>query len=138
MDRNQFLEIARSYLDVPFVHQGRSREGVDCVGLVICVAREAGLIEPTYNYSRYSYAGDPSILISELDKLLIKKTVDHKSSCDLLVFSLPNFPCHTAIYCGGNRVIHALNTIGRVVEHRLNPAWIRKLCLCYSIPGLED
>lgn len=44
--RQQVLEAAESMLGLPFVHQGRSdRTGVDCVGLLVCIARKLGYPE---------------------------------------------------------------------------------------------
>lgn len=44
--RKQILEAAESMLGLPFVHQGRSdRTGVDCVGLLVCIARKLGYPE---------------------------------------------------------------------------------------------
>lgn len=39
-------EAARKYEGVPVVEGGRSREGLDCVGLVLCVAHDLGLNFP--------------------------------------------------------------------------------------------
>lgn len=36
------VDTARTYLRVPYVPCGRNRFGVDCIGLVICVARDLG------------------------------------------------------------------------------------------------
>lgn len=39
--RQRIIEVARSYIGLPFVHQGRSKEtGVDCVGLLVCMGTE--------------------------------------------------------------------------------------------------
>jgi cell wall-associated NlpC family hydrolase len=48
-----FIDAARSYLGVPWVHQGRSRKGVDCVGLVVLAMRAIGIDAPlSANYGR--------------------------------------------------------------------------------------
>lgn len=39
----QFLEAARSWIGVPWVHQGRTRSGIDCVGLIVKSAEECGI-----------------------------------------------------------------------------------------------
>lgn len=60
MDKQQkFVEVARGWIGTPWAHQGRSRTGIDCVGLVIEAAKECGLpidLEPNYgrmqNYAR--------------------------------------------------------------------------------------
>jgi cell wall-associated NlpC family hydrolase len=39
-------EAARQYVGAPIVEGGRSREGCDCVGLIVCTARDLGLSFP--------------------------------------------------------------------------------------------
>lgn len=40
------VDRARAYLGVPWRHLGRSRAGVDCIGLVLLAAADAGLSLP--------------------------------------------------------------------------------------------
>lgn len=40
---DQVVKAARRYLDVPFKLHGRTRAGLDCIGLLIAVARDFGL-----------------------------------------------------------------------------------------------
>lgn len=46
MSAQAFILAARALLDVPWVHQGRSERGVDCIGLVVLAARAAGIEAP--------------------------------------------------------------------------------------------
>lgn len=41
-----FLAAARGFLGVPWVHQGRTERGVDCIGLIVLSARAVGLEVP--------------------------------------------------------------------------------------------
>ena len=41
-----FVAAARSYVGVPWRHLGRSRTGLDCIGLVLLAAREVGVELP--------------------------------------------------------------------------------------------
>src|SRR5687767_7481722 len=53
---HEVIGVARNWLGVPYRHQGRSRLGVDCIGLAVVVARELDLIPagfvPPFNYTR--------------------------------------------------------------------------------------
>ena len=42
-DPDAIIAAARAWLGVPWRHQGRTRQGVDCAGLVVLVGREFGL-----------------------------------------------------------------------------------------------
>ena len=46
MSPDGFAAAARGYVGVPWRHLGRSRTGLDCIGLVLLAARDAGLVLP--------------------------------------------------------------------------------------------
>ena len=43
MTRQQFILEARTWIGVPWRHQGRTRQGIDCVGLLVRVAQDCGM-----------------------------------------------------------------------------------------------
>lgn len=43
LTRAAIITAARAQLGTPFRHQGRSAQGVDCVGLLICIGRALDL-----------------------------------------------------------------------------------------------
>jgi cell wall-associated NlpC family hydrolase len=46
--REKIISVAHEYLGTPYRHQGRLKYvGVDCIGLVMCVAEEVGLLRFT-------------------------------------------------------------------------------------------
>lgn len=50
--RLQIMAAAREYLGVPFLKGGRSKQGIDCVGLLVLVGRDIGLdIQDTTDYT---------------------------------------------------------------------------------------
>jgi cell wall-associated NlpC family hydrolase len=53
MTAQAFVSAARGFLGVPWVHQGRSDKGMDCVGLIVLSIRAAGIDVPlTADYGR--------------------------------------------------------------------------------------
>src|SRR5690606_263123 len=63
--REQVINSARTYLGVKFRMYGRDRTGVDCVGLLYCVARDMGC-EPE-NFTNYTNAPESVKLQKMLD-----------------------------------------------------------------------
>ena len=126
---------AREYLGTPFVHQGRSKSGVDCVGLLICTVRDLGLTTP----AEIPYSRRP-------DGDLVKRLRQHLRRGDLCPYELtpgmvvsirlPIYPCHVAVVTEPNRIIHALASTGRVIEQSLNDAWYDRIVESYFIPGV--
>jgi cell wall-associated NlpC family hydrolase len=121
------IDAARAYLGTPFMHQGRSRHGLDCIGLLVCAARDAGAhIEDRTNYPR-----DPNGLLPiELDRQF--DAVDARMPGDILLMRFAGEPQHIALYTGAT-LIHSYASIRRVVEHRLDIKWARRIVQTYRI-----
>lgn len=118
---------ARSYLGTPFVHQGRSRLGLDCVGLLVLAARDAGAdIE-----DRADYAPDPGNLLPvELARQF--DPAEDRLPGDVLLMRFAGEPQHLAIFTGAT-VIHSHAAIRRVVEHHLDAKWLRRIVQAYRM-----
>lgn len=109
---------ARRWLGTPFVHGGRDRAGVDCVGLLVVVARALRIPhEDTLAYPRRPAAGFvlPSLVAAGLSE------ADEVGPGRVLVFrsSVSGFVYHVGIAAeheGRRTVIHATEPPGRVVE----------------------
>ena len=130
---NRVVEVARSYLGTKFHHQGRRKFiGVDCIGLIACVARELGFefVDQT-NYARLPNDGE---LQAGLEKYLLP--------CELKVgavalFKLDQEPQHVGIvsdYGNGFGLMHAYLQARKVVEHSLDEFWMKRLVTCYAFP----
>jgi cell wall-associated NlpC family hydrolase len=117
---------ARSYLGVPFRHQGQTRAGMDCAGLVLAVARDCAVDHP----DGLAYAMLPDLRL--LDDLLPRfcSRIAEPEPGAVLRFKVAGRAQHLGI-CGdhasGLSVIHANMTVGRVCEHRLDDKWRRRL-----------
>ena len=127
---------ARRWLGVPYVHQGRTRYGVDCIGLVICV-RHAVEAWPAALREVRNYARRPA------DALLVDRIAAHcqrieapEDGCVILV-RWPNHAhaTHTALYAGGH-LIHAYQFAGRVVETGHRAHWLRDTDSYWRLPGV--
>jgi NlpC/P60 family putative phage cell wall peptidase len=126
MDRSSLVTFARSYIGTPYFHAGKSRHGCDCVGLLLAVAEEAGVL--TYTPPGYS-AGwvDPDRLLSEIERFADSVEFGPVQDGDIGVFTIAGNPQHAAILTGSGTMIHAYQTVGKVVEHALAGAWERRL-----------
>lgn len=121
------IAAARAYLGTPFAHQGRSRHGLDCVGLLVLAARDAGArIE-----DRADYPADPGGLLPvELARQF--DPVEAREPGDILLMRFAGEPQHLALFTGGT-VLHCYTTVRRVVEHRLDTRWARRVVQAYRI-----
>jgi cell wall-associated NlpC family hydrolase len=131
------VSIARTWLDVPFRHQGRSRHGVDCGGLLLMVATDAGLsvAAPTV----YSMSPDPDMIADTLQTNCTRLQFRDQHPGDVLLFSFAGEPRHVGIaseLAGHPAVIHAWAKPGKVVEHRIDDLWHKRLRAVYRLRGL--
>jgi cell wall-associated NlpC family hydrolase len=122
-----FIAAARSYVGVPFRHQGRTRHGVDCIGLVVCAARDIGLTLA----DRTDYPRDPNGLL-QLEMARQFAPVESTQAGDILLMRFRGEPQHVAILAGAT-LIHGYASIGRVVEHGLDAKWRRRIVATYRL-----
>ena len=130
---------AREFVSVPWRHQGRNRVGMDCAGLIICVAHDLGLSDfDTRAYGRLPQADR----MRELMRKHCTELPAVKLSPGLV--ALMRFeaePQHLAIIAdyayGGHGIVHALMQSRRVVEHRLDDLWRSRIVALYALPNVE-
>lgn len=129
---SRIVEQARKALDVRFRHQGRSPvEGLDCIGLVIWTMRELGLSD--YDYGHYAaIPADAAPMTAELERLMERIPLEQAKEGDVLRFNMAGVPLHVGIKTDIG-VIHALSTRGKVVEHRLDEKWGRRVIEAWRI-----
>jgi len=132
------IEEARSYLGTTWVHQGRSRRGVDCVGFLLLSFMTSGI---KLNDSR-GYARKP-------DGIMLKKMMDGQKSFmtvgkndikagDVLLFRIRHDPQHVGLVVPSKTakfgMIHSYNGgEKKVVEHDLADYWIKKIVAVYRL-----
>jgi len=131
---------ARAWLGVRFRHQGRSAEGVDCAGLVICVGRKLGLLPADLDVNGYSRRPDGVSLLQACGEHLRRIPAGEARAGDVLVFRIERDPQHLAVladyFAGGHAIIHAYAPNRSVVENRLDGWWLSHLVAAYRFPGV--
>lgn len=123
-------------MGVKFRHQGRSlSQGFDCIGLVIWTMKELGLTE----FDRTHYAARPEEadeLSAELARHLVQVPLSEAQPGDVLRFAIVGAALHVGIKSELG-VIHAASAYGKVVEHRLDAKWQRRLVQAWRVPEPE-
>ena len=118
------VEIARSYIGTPFHHQGRlPGVGLDCVGVLICVARDLGLVAPDFDVTGYERMPDGVELMRHLTERFASIQQAEMRPGDIVCEAFDKHPQHVGIVGnyrhGGLTIIHAASKHGAVVETRL-------------------
>ncbi|MCA1807260.1 MAG: NlpC/P60 family protein [Actinobacteria bacterium] len=138
--RSQIVDEARAWLGTPFSHQGRSRSGVDCSGLVICVGKSLGLLDG-YVDSGYARQPDPDNMLEKLsiwgDKIHVKDALPG----DVLWFRFIQ-PMHLGILTdfsdGQLGLIHSYYEANGCVEHSLDNVWKKRVVSAFRFRGVDD
>jgi cell wall-associated NlpC family hydrolase len=137
--REQAVNEARGWIGVPFRHQGRTRAGIDCVGLLVCVGRAMGL--PAYDVTGYSRRAQGMGFIEHFRANLEEVAPAAAQAGDVVVFVETVYPCHTGILSerhGALHLIHAHAPRRVVLEEPFVGEWRDKLRFAFRFPGAEE
>ena len=129
---------ARTWLGVPWRHQGRSRAGVDCAGLVVQVAKALELAD----YDTVSYGRRPQGqgFVMHFRSQMNGVAISQAQPGDVLVFADQAYPCH----CGfltekldRPHLLHAHATRRQVIEEPYVGEWPAKIKFAFRFrnPG---
>jgi cell wall-associated NlpC family hydrolase len=129
--RDRFLSEARKWVGVPWVHQGRNRHGVDCIGLLLVTCWALGLTE--YDVRGYGRVPDGDFMRRECDRLMERALIPQPG--DVMVMRFSREPQHVLIRTERG-ALHAWAVPGRVVEVTMPDAWSRRIVAAYRVPGV--
>lgn len=103
-------EVAMQWLGTRWLLHGRSKAGLDCVGLVVVVARHLGSeVTDCLDYGRYT---QDHRLLNRL--LTISDRVVGALPGDIVVLAESRFPGHCGFLRPGGKVVHASTKRRRV------------------------
>lgn len=140
ISRNKIIGEARSWLDVRFRHQGRSRiHGVDCAGLIIVVAKALNISE--FDIADYRREPKRDEFVNHFRNNMIEKNIADRKPGDVILIRDKMFTCHSVIFNidqGQEIIIHAFASRKKVVEESYSDDWKRRTTQCFSYIGVED
>jgi cell wall-associated NlpC family hydrolase len=129
---------ARSWLGVPFRHQGRDRRGIDCVGLPVVILQELGAVESDFeirDYPRTPFQGNlEARILAHCTPL-----TDYVPGC-LVAIKWQRSLAHVAIHTDTNTLIHAYGRKPHmaVIEHGFRGAWRARYAVgAWALPGVS-
>ncbi len=135
--RATVVEAARSWVLVPWRHQGRNRNGIDCVGLVVVVCRELAIWD--YDVAGYPRDPDGSFMAHFFAAGGVRIPLLAAAPGDLILFRDAIFACHVGFVAAssfGPTIIHAHTTRRRVLEEPLVGEWRANWLAAIALPGV--
>ena len=150
--REQVVAIALSWVGVKYHHQGDSRVGVDCGGLIKAILMDAGLLPRDYLTRLpdvahgYSRAPDGVLLKQACGASMREIPVDSIQPADVLLIAWDKarkMPQHTAIVVpyrtpGHLSVVHAIGPghHNKVIQTRIDDQMRKRIVAAYALPGV--
>lgn len=132
---SDIIEVARSYVGVRYRHQGRDRiTGLDCIGLVILIAKDLDLIP--FHFERKDYGRLPNT--TELEDKLDEYCVRSDRIPGVIVgfrWTPGGLLAHAGVYTGSS-LIHSNQRVAGVVEQRFSSSWARRSTGAWRFPGV--
>jgi cell wall-associated NlpC family hydrolase len=137
----ELLEGARKMVGTPFLHQGRTGVGVDCIGFLSAAGLRSGidiasLIGVT---DSRSYGKEPSPDLLEIVQCKCEPLREPIPGA-VLLFKMPKakYPHHFALYTESGTIIHAeAMRTKRVVEQTYGSPWSKWLHSIWKVPGVR-
>ena len=139
IERSHIVSTARGYIGTPFHHQGRSVHGMDCVGLLVCIARDLGInVRDNTTYPRIP---DPAELLAGLERNGLRRLESGKDAGpgDVVVFwcrPKSREAHHVAVLTEEGTLVHALSELGRVMETPYDERWQAQTLFAYTWGGV--
>ena len=113
------LAIEWAKAEVPYQHRGTNRQGCDCTGILIGIAREMGFLK-NYKLRKYPsdwnlHAGAGNQVIEEISKFGHEINQSQSGIGDIAVMRFGKCPAHCGIIVNENLImVHCLKTNKRV------------------------
>jgi len=127
---------ARSWVGVPFRHQGRDRRGIDCWGVPVVVLRELGALPAGFDevgYPRQPQLGEIQDHLTRFCTVLPKPVPGCLIALRMLVTT-----AHVAIHTDTDTLIHAMEKHAAVIEHGFRGMWRTRFYIgAWGLPGVR-
>jgi cell wall-associated NlpC family hydrolase len=145
MIRDRIVTEARDWLGTPYQHQcGLKGVASDCVGYVVGVLQEIGIVAPNWwqregaAFGGYGRTSGAAVMLTAMRAHFREVPVDQAQAGDIVYMSFGAGLHHAGILVpyrhGGLALVHALSTAGRVTEHRLDVTWRGYIKAAFAVP----
>ena len=139
--RSEIVAEARRWIGTRWRHQGRTSNGVDCVGLLARVGAALGCT--SYDFVAYQRRpGDSQTFLQHFHKAgCLEIPMNSARPGDILIFQDNQYPCHCGILSekrGTTHFIHSHASWKKVVEQPLDATWTALRTHAFVMPGADD
>lgn len=141
VNREQIKDKFLEYVNTPYRHQGRLKGvGVDCIGLIVCVANELNLFDLKNDSTNYRMIPDGKFLMLKARENLEQIQINEIETGDILVMTFDKEPQHFAFYYKQNEeefIVHSYSQIKKVLIQRYDDRWKEKTNFAFKFKELN-
>lgn len=123
---------ARSWVGVPFLHQGRTRFAADCLGYIAAMMAELDSFTLLERLP-WAYSRMPQRELADGIALVCRPIDLQPAALVLIQWPRTGFASHAGIYTGEN-LIHCSAPDGKVVEHGYGRPWTHRTASVWALP----
>ena len=128
--REQVVLEARTWLGTPFHHQGRLKNvGVDCIGIIICVANDLKLSD--FKTTSYTRQPNGDMLRALLAQELIEIPIEEIQPADIALFRFENEPQHVG-FITDIGLLHSYMQVKKCIETSLDEIWKSRMVSAFK------
>lgn len=142
--RSEIAAQAEAWIGTAYHPQGRSRAGVSCIGLVIAVGQDLGIVPHGFDPGPYPEKPDGT-LVRRLAAHLLPVAPALARPGAVMVIAGAVLPSHVGILTRetprGAQFVHASRAHGRVVVGLLDHNWrqrAQRVVAAFDFPGVRD
>jgi len=136
-----FVKIAKTWVGVPWKPSGSHRNGVNCIGLFIGIARELEmeeLVESVVVHAGFATPPFSGSMLKKMREHLQGVALTEITVGDILVFKVDNEPQHVAVITEPGIILHADHQAKKVIEHKLPSSWRPVAAFRLKEPEIDD
>ena len=117
------------YIGIPYEHRGRSKSGLDCLGLIWLVLKDHGIEVADGDGNPYGsdwFRNDPERYLRGLLAHGQEAPLDQLQALDVVYFQMGRVPTHGGVMVDSQRFLHILEGRRSCVS-RLHSMWRKRL-----------
>ena len=131
------IQEGMKWLETPWRHQGRTKRGIDCAGLIINIGKALNLMD--YDVRHYPRDTRKDVFVNHFKACMIEQNVRDRQPGDVLLFRDGIYACHCGILNHVNNIPHILHAYvgaGKTVNDPITKEMGEKITHCFRYPGV--
>ena len=135
--RERICTVAREWVGTPFFPHGSKRHGADCVGVLLGIYQEAGLVPADVQFPKYDLGGGEhlanSLVIQWLSSCpwVVAKSLPALPG-DIVTIRLGRVDHHVMLVLENNELLHSIRRYGCCIADMRDSTYAKRIQTCWA------